>query len=151
MMFKTHLMFGFLVGLLSVTVLQPANQIVFMLIVLIGSALPDIDHPNSKVGKNFQPFNKLLEHRGFFHSFFMLFIIFALSMYLGWKSVYGYALIIGYGSHLAADILNHQGIMPLHPFSRKRLKGFIKTNSILEYVFMFLVFVISIVQLLKMA
>ena len=67
MQFKTHLLFGMFLGLLVLPILNPNNSILFVMLVLIGSALPDIDHPNSKVGKWFKPIGWLFEHRGFFH------------------------------------------------------------------------------------
>ena len=74
-MFKTHIAAGFLAGIFAVKYLAPANQILFMGLVLIGAALPDIDHPKSKLGSKFRIISMFFEHRGFFHSLFVLPVI----------------------------------------------------------------------------
>lgn len=140
MMYKTHLAFGFLIGLLGIMLLRPANQILFIAIVVFASVLPDIDHPDSKMGRNIKIIGFLFEHRGFFHSVFAL-VGFSIAMYLIFKTnVYAIAMLIGYGSHLIMDSLTIKGIMPLHPFTRMSVRGFIKTNSLAE-TFLFLVFI----------
>jgi len=148
MMFKTHLAVGFLAGLFAITYLHPGNQILFMFLVLLGSALPDIDHPESKVGKRFKPFNYLLEHRGFFHSLFALVLVFIIAKLITNNQIMIGAVLIGYLSHILADILNEQGIMPFHPFSRFRLSGFIKTNTTAEFIVFLIISALGIYKLL---
>ncbi|MBW2998940.1 metal-dependent hydrolase, partial [Candidatus Woesearchaeota archaeon] len=94
MRFYTHLAFGFLLGMISLIILKPSNQILFMGLCLIGSSFPDIDHPRSKVGKYFKPIGWLFEHRGFFHSVFPIIILFLLSKI----NPLFIPFIIGYGS-----------------------------------------------------
>lgn len=144
-MFKTHLAFGFLIALLAISFFHPSNQILFLSLILFSSALPDIDHPNSKLGK-YIPFNSLLEHRGFFHSFLFL-PFFALVLYYFNKSNYALPLMIGYSSHLISDSITKEGIMPLHPLTKFRLKGFISTGKSLEYIFLGIILFLSIWKL----
>ena len=141
MLFKTHIAFGFLVGLAALKIFNPLNTRLFFVLVLIGSVLPDIDHPKSKVGKKIKPIGFLFEHRGFFHSFVFLALIHALLFVFFRGNIFVMPLVIGYTSHLFIDCFNHRGIMPLHPFSKFRIKGLIKTGAWLETV-LFLSFVV---------
>ena len=143
MMFKTHVAFGFLAGILSIQYLHPLNQILFIAIVMFGALLPDIDHPQSKIGRKFKIVGFLFEHRGFFHSFLMIPLISVLIFYF----THSYALImplgIGYGSHLISDAVTKEGIMPLHPLTKLRIRGFIRTGGALEYVLFFLIIIFA--------
>jgi len=148
-MFKTHLAFGFLLGLFGIQYLHPHNQILFIMIVLFASALPDIDHPDSKMGKNFKPIAFLFEHRGFFHSLWALIAVFLVfSLWLG--RVYVYAALIGYLSHLLADMLTREGIKPIHPFSNKAIRGFIRTGTFLEFLVFMAISVFSVYKLINL-
>lgn len=146
MMFKTHLAFGFIVGMLLIAALNPQNQILFMILILLGSALPDIDHPDSKIGSKVKFISFIFEHRGFFHGFIALAALAIGLVYMNnglhYNILYVSALPIGYFSHLVMDTFTKEGIMPLHPFSRMRIRGFISTGRILEYIiFVFFVLV----------
>ncbi len=144
MLFRSHIAFSFLVGLIFINILNPSNQILFIILVLFGSALPDIDQPKSKIGKKFKIIAFLFKHRGIFHSVFMALIIsFGFYLFTGYFS----AFLLGYLSHLIADALTVTGIAFLYPFSNKRVRGFIKTGSIMENL-VFLAFIIGIIYIL---
>jgi inner membrane protein len=150
MMFKTHLAFGFLIGLFLLQLLHPSNQILFLALVMAASILPDIDHPDSTIGRNFKIIGFLFEHRGFFHSVFAL-LLFTFPVYYFLKShILGFAVLAGYGAHLLADCISKQGIMPLHPISRIKIRGFIKTNSFVEYVIFIVIIIVDVVKLIKL-
>jgi inner membrane protein len=149
-MFKTHLAFGFLVGMLLLQLFRPANQILFMALVMFASVLPDIDHPDSKIGKNIKIIGFLFEHRGFFHSVFAL-VLFTFPVYYFFKSyTLGFAVLAGYAAHMIADCITTQGIMPLHPISRIKIRGFIKTSGFIEYILFIVVVLFDIVKLLNL-
>jgi len=145
----THLAFGFLSALFSIQYLHPKNQILFLVLVLVGSLLPDIDHPKSTLGKRFKIFGWLFEHRGFWHSINALAIFAFISFLLFQTSAYFYALPIGYVSHLVTDMITKEGVMWLHPLSKTRINGMIKTGSLLEYLFFIIVFVLGVLKLLS--
>ena len=150
MMFKTHLAFGFLVGLFSISHFHPSNQILFLVLVVFASILPDIDHPKSKLGKYFKPIGFLFEHRGFFHSLFVLPVI-ALLLYLLTKNfVYCLPILIGYSSHLITDMLTKEGIMPFHPLSRKAIRGFMYTGKGAEYILFIVLLVLDFWKLFNL-
>jgi len=148
MMFWTHLLFGFLLGILGILYFRPENQILFMILALIGSALPDIDHPNSKLGRRAGIIGLLFQHRGFFHSLFMLLILAVLGSLVS-KGVYLYAVVIGFGSHLLIDSITREGIMPFHPLFKLRLRGPIYTGKTMELIIFACLFISSILAILK--
>jgi len=150
MMFKTHLAFGFLVGLFLIQLFNPSNQILFITLVVIASVLPDIDHPDSKIGKNIKIIGYLFEHRGFFHSVFAI-ILFTFPVYYFLKSyILGFAVLAGYASHLIADCISIKGIMPLHPISRLKIRGFIRTNSSIEYLIFISLIILDVIKLIRL-
>ena len=151
MLFKTHLAFGFLLGLFAIPLLNPDNQLLFMMIILIGSIFSDIDHPKSKLGKKIKIIGFLFEHRGFFHSFiFLILIDTILFLFLKEYLILIYAFNIGFISHLIADIANNMGIMPFHPFSKFRISGFIKTGALLETLLFFVLILLDIYKLITL-
>jgi len=148
MLFRTHIAFSFLISLLFIHVLNTENQILFMILVLFGSMLPDIDSLNSKISNKIPILPKILslfvKHRGIFHSIFMaLAISYIIYLFTGYFS----GFLIGYLSHLVADAMTKSGIAFLYPFSKKRVKGFIKTGFISENL-MFLGFLAGIIYTL---
>lgn len=144
MMFKTHLAFAFFIAVIALRFLNPTNQLLFAFIVLIGAAFPDIDHPKSKAGKLAWPLPYLFEHRGFFHSFLgIAFFTFLLFIITG-NMLYAIAFLLGYASHIFTDALTPQGVMPLHPILKFRLKGAINTGNFMEYSIFFVLMAFNI-------
>lgn len=149
MMGRTHMLFGFLVGLFAIGILHPSNQILFIFLVVLGALLPDIDHPESKVGSKVKIVGKMFEHRGFFHSLFAV-VLFVVPFWYFTSRIYAYAILIGVVSHLAADVISHMGIMPFAPLSKLKLRGFIKTNSVGENIILVVVFCLSVWKLINL-
>ena len=142
MMFYTHLIFAFFFSLISVRYLHPNNQILFVILVLIGGSLPDLDHPNSKLGRYFKIINMFLKHRGILHSLLVLPIISLLLYYFD----YGYfslPIIVGYFSHLVGDAITKEGIKPFHPISSFRVNGFIRVGGFSEVVLFIVILFLS--------
>jgi len=131
MMFKTHLVVSLVVALLVLPHFGLDSSL-YLAVFLFASVLPDIDTPTSKIGRKLKLVGWIFAHRGIFHSFLMLF---ALSI-VAWMiaPLIGLAFFLGYATHLLTDMLNHQGIMPLFPMTKPRIRGFIKTNSITENI-----------------
>ena len=135
MLWKTHLAFGFLFGLLVMPLVNYGNKYIYFALVLLGALLVDIDSPNSKISnkagilaKATQTFTK---HRGIFHSIFFAILIPGLVWYfIGHQ--YGTALFVGYLSHLIIDGFTKAGVNFLHPIATLRLHGFIETGSTAE-------------------
>lgn len=144
MLGKTHLVGGVCAGVLTATWLtQNTNFSEFALLATplliassgFGSLLPDIDHPNSKMGRRVKPLSKLINkavgHRGATHTLLaMALVSFALFMLnlslpvvlqpLGLVVVLG--VTIGYFSHLFLDALTPSGVPLFAPFIKKSVR-----------------------------
>ena len=140
MRFRTHIIFSLLIGILIIDSFDIQNKIVFVVILLIASALPDIDSYKSKIGKKIKPLsfliNIFLGHRGIFHSPFLLILISIIISIINIEIAA--AFFIGYLSHLILDSLTLKGIMLFYPFSKKRTRGLIRTGSLWENIFFIL-------------
>lgn len=137
MMFKTHLAFAFLIGLIlinSFTINYPS----FLLIILT-SIIADIDTNKSKIGRNLYPLNIMLKHRKLMHSLFFVFIL-CLLIWIFFNSLWLW-VFIGYTSHIVLDGITKQGINLFYPFSKFKITGFIRTNGIFEKILFVLIIV----------
>tara|TARA_B100000315_G_C14165808_1_gene402185 strand:+ start:93 stop:551 length:459 start_codon:yes stop_codon:yes gene_type:complete len=148
-MYYTHLAFGLLASLISITFFNINNQAMFILIAVLFSIFPDIDERRSKIGKKYKwasaIINFIFGHRGFFHTIFVPLILFLGFNYI--NNEFGIAVLVGFFSHLFMDALTKQGIRPLAPLINKKINGPIKTNSILEKI-LFLIIILLILYLL---
>jgi len=139
MRWNSHLVFGLLFGLMWISFFGVSNKYLFMGFVLFASLLPDVDHPESKIGKKIKPISwlisKVFGHRGVFHSIFPAIGIYLLFIYVfGWR-IAGVGLCVGFMSHLISDAFTLEGINFLHPVSKARMQGFIRTGGLTEWVF----------------
>ncbi|MFC1753083.1 metal-dependent hydrolase [Thermoproteota archaeon] len=148
MMALTHLAFGFLTALFSIQFLHPKNQILFLILVMFGSLLPDLDHPRSKLGRKTKVLAWLFQHRGFMHSIYAVIIMFMLSRLIFWNAIYVWALPLGYLSHLVSDSFSKEGIMFFHPLSKAKLRGIVRTGSSAEYIILLILFFLGTWKLL---
>ncbi|MEK6848214.1 MAG: metal-dependent hydrolase [Nanoarchaeota archaeon] len=139
MLFRTHIAFGIFLVLLFLGVVE--ERILFFAVVLIATALVDIDTEHSRAGK-FLPFRIVqffVKHRGVIHSLTFSFV-FALVL-SSFYPLAGFAFFIGAGGHIFLDSFTRDGVAPFWP-SKKVSKGFVRTGGRIEgLVFAFLVFV----------
>lgn len=150
MMAHTHMAFGLLFGLISFSFLNPSNKYVFIGLVVFSSLLPDLDHPQSKLGKRFvfsRVFNVFFGHRGFFHAVWIPIAVWLVLSY-GFGVFYGSAVFIGYAAHLLSDGLTKAGVNIVHPLHQLRLQGFIETGGAAEHLLFFLAVIISVILIL---
>lgn len=144
----THLIFAIVLGTLYFDYFTSGDWLLkfgFALTLIIGALLPDIDEKQSSISHKHPVLHGLAasidKHRGVFHSIWVPVIIFliahfVISRYFSIPSLLLMGLFIGYGSHLLADSFTVQGIAPLHPIHKGRMKGLIKTGGIAETVFL---------------
>ena len=134
MLGKTHIAIGVLAALILLPFINVPSQIAFIVIVVIGALLPDIDHEKSTINK-FCPVTRILpkffKHRGFFHSIFPVILLYIIFWAFNQQFV-GLALIFGYLTHLAADSLTKMGVNYLHPFSTWHIRGPVETGTLFE-------------------
>lgn len=134
MLWKTHVAIGAAVG--SIIAYNCGTDLSYVPIIAsaIGSLLPDVDTPNSKLGMKFlgsQVANRIFGHRGFTHSLMgCVLFVGALSLALP-KGIVKY-IGIGYISHLVADMLNPAGIPLLWPKKARFRLPVITTGSVTE-------------------
>jgi len=150
MLFKTHLVFGILIWLIIYPYLN-VNKYLLLILLLLASVFPDIDKSNSKVGKRIKLISFIIEkvfgHRKLFHSLFFWGVMCGLIWHF-FGGIYAIAIFIGLFSHLVIDALTKQGINFLYPVSQFRIAGFIETGSLLEVLFLILIFGAIIVTFL---
>lgn len=84
---------------------------------VVGSLLPDIDHPQSLINRVLivtRLLTLFVTHRGITHTLWALcFVAWMGFSFLPEAAAIG--LVIGYASHLALDLITPQGIRPLYP------------------------------------
>lgn len=98
----------------------------------LGSLLPDLDHPNSRIGRRLPSLSKItynaFGHRGFTHTLFAL-ILFVTGLFFLGKIIPNEFMLLypslviglasGYASHLLLDALTMSGIPLLYPIVKR--------------------------------
>jgi inner membrane protein len=109
-----------------------------LVLAAVGALLPDIDHPGSWVGRRLSlisvPLAAMLGHRGVTHS---LVAVLACMAFLRWEGLSNSVvapLVIGYLSHLGADLLTTNGLRLAWPSSKRHSIGVCRTGSVTESV-----------------
>lgn len=125
MLGKTHLAYGVAIGV-SVCYKDP-----FVIgFASLGSLLPDIDYPESLLGRIIPVIPKVIPHRTITHALWIPLVL--TGVYLYYPSIYLLSLILGYIGHLIQDSFTKDGVKWFYP--KLKIKGFIKTGSFLEYI-----------------
>lgn len=145
MMYRTHVVAGSLCGfvLSRFLPLDAINQALVVAMSILGSLIPDIDHPRSYLGRRLIVFsfgfNKLFGHRKLLHSPVFYGILFAILALLNVVNIVTLlSLLVGILSHILLDMLNPQGVPIFYPISKKHYRILsIRTSSLTETVFMF--------------
>jgi inner membrane protein len=113
--------------------------------VVSGSLLPDIDHPKSWVGRRLRPVSTLLAsvlgHRGVTHSAVAIVALVAWFVHIGYRRAWICGLVIGYLSHLMADMLTHRGLRLAWPLRGTWCLPIYKTGSPVENIVVVLILV----------
>lgn len=138
MIFRTHLVITIFAILIFIPLVE--HKIIFGIVALISSSIPDIDTYFSRVGKN--KFARVLQfftkHRGMIHSItFAIFISLIISFIF---PILGLPFFLGYSLHIFADSFTIDGVQPFWPY-KKESKGFVKTGKYSELA-VFIIFLI---------
>lgn len=130
--------------------------LILLFFALLGAIFPDIDEPNSYIGRRTYIISKLFKfvfgHRGFTHSlagmiFFTVILGVITSVYFNLPYSVPLFFGLGYLSHLLGDLLTSHGIPLFSPFmSRRYSLSFFSTGSGLEYFFRIVLGVIFLHQ-----
>jgi inner membrane protein len=104
----------------------------------VGALLPDIDHPASWVGRRLsvisRPLAAMIGHRGVTHSFVAVLACLIVLRWNGLSRATVDPLVVGYLSHLAADLLTVRGLRLAWPSSKRQAIGLCRTGSVGESV-----------------
>lgn len=101
----------------------PVNDISFFIATGIGALLPDIDHPDSFLGREVQIVGSIIRHRTITHSIMFAAVLGLIGMFFSVPA--GIGLFIGILSHLLLDMIdmNSNGVCLLAPFSYEKIGG----------------------------
>jgi inner membrane protein len=137
MMAKSHVVVGLAAWIAAAPLLHlsPLDP-VYLALAVAGSLLPDVDHPNSWVGRRSRPISTAvaaaLGHRGLTHSAVAVVGLVALLLHAGSRQGMVSALAVGYLSHLAADMLTPRGLRLAWPLRRSWGLPLCRTGSPME-------------------
>lgn len=152
MMAFTHIAAGCLAAYGAAQVLhaQEAQSVLLVAGGIVGSMLPDIDHPASAFGRRMRPVSDLISaifgHRGITHSLIAVVAVLlgaAIAFrYVRWHAGFSVPFLIGlaagYLSHLAGDFFTNSGVPLLWPAKRRFVSPLrIFTGDFREYVLAF--------------
>jgi inner membrane protein len=163
MMGKTHLVIGVAIGLSTAYVLESDVPHAFALTAFsaAGALLPDVDHPRSMI-RDFLwiPGDILfsqMPHRGITHTFLAMVVVVGIIYFLlpASLNVIGFAVLLGFFSHLIADVVTPRGLPLLLPFTDRQFHLLpeplrIKVNSLSEKIIYYLTILISVGVLLSL-
>jgi inner membrane protein len=114
----------------------PALEPVSLGLAVFGALLPDIDHPKSWVGKRVWPVSavvsRLFGHRGLTHSLLAIAGCLALLLSDRFSIALSAPLVVGYLSHLAADLLTPGGLRLAWPLKGVWSLPLCRTGSAFE-------------------
>lgn len=159
MMGTTHAVFALLCYyIIACLAGLPFDAPVVLTFLIVGSLLPDIDHPRSFLSR--QPYlfkrtsrgvSNFVTHRGIVHSLLAVLIaaavVWVIAMFYHWETLAVACFFLGFVSHLSADSLNPTGIKWLQPFNKAKVKDGIRTGSATEKLFFSLTVVIILIIL----
>ena len=148
-----------LLALAPVAIIKPDlfNNPLFIFFITLGAVFPDLDEPNSFIGRKLffisYPLRWLgLKHRTITHSF--IFPVAAVSIAMFLYNIPLLLFLYGYCMHLIGDMLTITGIPALYPLSKKYYnlvpqKLRFRTGSTIEYILISLLFLIIVYSLHK--
>lgn len=170
MTYKTHINFGILFAILLVNslYLEKYQAIVFIIISAFTSLLPDVDHKKSFISNKFYLIlgiiiimflafeynlyillfiltwfliSRFLKHRTFSHSIIGM-LMFCLPFY---NTQYFIPVLIGYASHLFADMITIEGIPLFFPFCKERIHILnFKVRSFSEMILLTILIIVNV-------
>lgn len=156
MRYHTHIVSSLAVGTGIAAYTPVSFTIAYAAGLTLGSLLPDIDKPNSYIGRRSfgvaKQVNKAFGHRGFTHSLLAWGAI-TIVLLLQHFSPFTLGLCLGYAFHVLADYCSSQGVPLLWPFSKKRYRFVItyRTSSFLETLLFYCFLVLFIYFLTNVA
>lgn len=132
--YKGHLRGGLFTAIVLILFLAPTfaisrtplNIILLSISILLGSLLPDIDHPHSLLGRYVpfisKPLYRYCGHRSLTHSLFFIFALVLLISLFGFE-LFAFGIGVGMLSHVLLDLFwpGSSGVAFLYPFYKRRI------------------------------
>ncbi len=132
--YKGHLRGGMVTALILIILLAPHlaisrtpfNIILLSMSILLGSLLPDIDHPHSLLGRYIpfisKPIYRYLGHRSLTHSLIFIYALVLIISLIGFE-LFAFGIGMGMLSHILLDLFwpNSRGVAFLYPFYKRRI------------------------------
>ena len=153
---KGHLALALLPAIPIAANLNSQEQMIFLGAVGFGALLPDIDEPNSYIGRRFEfisiPLKILgIKHRTFTHYLIFPLMVFLISLFLsGIYQLAGFGLALGILMHDIGDMLTKGGIKGFfYPFLKEKTIRLLPkefafyTNSVTEYVIVAILYLVD--------
>ncbi len=150
---KGHLALALLPAIPIAANLNSQEQMIFLGAVGFGALLPDIDEPNSYIGRKFEflsvPLKILgIKHRTFTHYLIFPLIVFLISLFLsGVYQLAGFGIAFGILMHDIGDMLTKGGIKGFfYPFLKEKTIRLLPknlafyTNSLTEWILIALLY-----------
>ena len=156
MMGTTHVLFSLLIYFLLWRLNLIAIEGLSLIFIVIGSILPDIDHPNGLIYQFLslpewlvKGITSLDRHRGKTHTLWAAIVVLTSSIllfnvYSKLDLIVSLMFFLGYLSHLASDSLNKTGVKWLSPVFEITLRWKISTGSKSEKYFFYTVGILLI-------
>jgi inner membrane protein len=152
MNYKVHFSFGIFISLLFSNFTKynyaSLDNLIIHFLILFFSLLPDLDINTSKIGKNIGILSKIINiifgHRGFFHSFWIIIIIYLFLLPLGYEIA-----VLGYLGHLILDMFTKQGIRLFYPFIK--INGNLDSNIIVNFIIFIILLLLNIFLIFNLA
>lgn len=141
MLYRTHVVSSLAVGTALVVATDYPFSADLVGGIMIGSVLPDIDEPNSFMGRRSLGLslviNRLFGHRGFTHS--LVCWMFVTTICLLFSKPFTIGISLGFFLHILGDLFSTSGLRLFLPFSNKRVKMLItyKTGSSREQIILY--------------
>lgn len=155
---KGHIALSLLAAIPTSSIIEDYNnKFIFLIAVVFGSLLPDIDEPNSYIGRRFSfiayPLKILgIKHRTITHYLIFPLFIFLISFFLeGIYKLIAVGIAFGVLMHDIGDLLTKGGIKGFfYPFLKDKTIRLLPkefafyTNSITEHIIVFILFLVDV-------
>ena len=147
MLLRTHVMFAIFMILLFVS--HVSDGLVFIIMVLVATVIPDLDSSFSSYGRHliFRPLQFFVKHRGIIHSFTTAVVLSALLAF--WFPIASLGFFIGYCVHIFTDSFTIEGVQPFWPLHWKS-NGPLRSGGRIEEVLFFGLIVVDVLMLFAM-
>ncbi len=133
---RTHLIWSLAIGITIINIFDVPFGLQLLLIpwiAIIGGLAPDLDHPNSMLGKKVKVLNYGVQHRGFLHSVWAMLLIGLLAYkFLPNWHIETIAFLSAYLGHLLLDTITPSGINWFYPWGR--LKGPFNSDGVVALI-----------------